>query len=381
MRGFEKPIYVTKTFLPPFEEFIEKIKPIWKTCWITNNGKLHNQLQEELSKYLNVSNSTLFTNGHLALDIAIKSLGLTGEVITTPFTFASTVHAIVMNNLTPVFCDINKNDFTIDVDKIEELITEKTSAIIPVHVFGYPCDVMKIEKIAQKYNLKVIYDSAHAFGVEVNGVGIGNFGDISMFSLHATKVYNSIEGGILTYNNSDFKNKLDMLKNFGITGEESVEAVGLNAKMNEFQSAMGLINLKYINEQIEKRKLITETYRELLKEIDGISFLEDKEGIKHNYSYFPIIINELITGINRNEINEILKSYNIFTRKYFYPLVSDFDCYVGKYNDNNLENAKYVSDRVLTLPIYAELEVKDVIKIVKVIKEIILNKNKILITN
>ena len=320
-------------------------------------------------------------NGHLALDIAIKSLGLTGEVITTPFTFASTTHAIVMNNLTPVFCDINKNDFTIDVDKIEELITDKTSAIIPVHVFGYPCDVKRLEKIAQKYNLKVIYDSAHAFGVEVDGVGIGNFGDIAMFSLHATKVYNSIEGGLLTYNNNDLKNRLNMFKNFGITGEESIEAVGLNAKMNEFQSAMGLINLKYIDEQIQKRKLITETYRELLKEINGISFLEDKEEIKHNYSYFPIIIDESITGINRNEVNENLKNYNIFTRKYFYPLVTDFECYKDRFYDESLQTAKYISERILTLPIYGELEIQDVIKIVQVIKEIILNKSKVFINN
>lgn len=375
MKNFNEPIQVTKSFLPPFEEYTEKLKQIWETSWITNNGPMHNELQNALSKYLKVNNATLFTNGHLGLDVAIKAMELEGEVITTPFTFASTTHAIVMNNLTPVFCDINKEDFTIDVNKIESLITEKTSAIIPVHVFGYPCDVKEIERIAQKYNLKVIYDAAHVFGVEVNGEGIGSFGDISMFSLHATKVYNSIEGGLLTYNNDDLIKTLNMYKNFGITGPESVEAIGLNAKMNEFQAAMGLVNLNYIDEQINNRKLIAELYRKEFGKIEGILYIEDRENVKHNYSYFPIVINEEITGINRDELYDELKKYNVFTRKYFYPLVTDFECYKGKYLDNHLGNAKYVSDRVLTIPIYGELELEDAYKIAQIIRKIINNYN------
>ena len=374
MEKFKKPIQVTKSFLPPIEEYTEKIKEIWKTSWVTNNGPLHNELEEEITKYLKVNSATLFNNGHLALDIAIKALGLTGEVITTPFTFASTTHAIVMNNLTPVFCDINRDDFTIDVNKIEDLITEKTSAIIPVHVFGYPCDVVKIEAIAKRHNLKVIYDAAHVFGVEINGSGIGGFGDLSMFSLHATKVYNSIEGGVITCNNKDLVKMLNSFKNFGITGPESIEVIGLNAKMNEFQAAMGLINLKYIDEQINNRRLVAETYKKELKEVVGITYLDDKDNVKHNYSYFPILIDEKITGIDRNELHEKLKEYNIFTRKYFYPLTTNFSCYSGRFDDADIPNAKYVSERVLTIPIYGELGEEKAGKIAQIIKGIVKNK-------
>lgn len=373
MYRFKEPIQVTKAFLPPIGEYIDKIKSIWDTRWITNNGPLHNELQTKLREYLKVDYVTLFTNGHSALDIAIKSLNLKGEVITTPFTFASTTHAIVINNLKPVFCDIKLDDFTIDEDKIEDLITERTSAIIPVHVFGYPCNVKKIKRIAEKYNLKVIYDAAHVFGVEVDNKGIGEFGDISMFSMHATKVYNTIEGGLLTYNNEDMVKRLDMFKNFGITGPESVEAVGVNAKMNEFQAAMGLVNLQHIDEQILKRKLIAEKYRELLSEINGISYLEDKKGVKHNYSYFPIVIDEKITGIDRDKLCDEMNKYNIFPRKYFYPLTTEFDCYKEKYNHDSLNNAKYISDRILTIPIYGDLDLEDAGKITEIIK-VIINK-------
>lgn len=371
MEKFIQPIQVTKSFLPPFEDYLEKIKSIWDTNWLTNNGLLHKELEEKISNYLKVGYGTLFTNGHLALDIAIKSLELTGEVITTPFTFASTTHAIVSNNLTPVFCDIKMDDFTIDVDKIEDLITDKTSAIIPVHVFGYPCDINKIHNIAKKHNLNVIYDAAHVFGVEVDGVGIGSYGDISMFSLHATKVYNSIEGGVLTYNNKEFTSKFNIYKNFGIKGQDNIEVIGLNAKMNEFQAAMGLVNLKYIDEQIRKRKTVAEVYREKLKEIKGITYLNDKKNVKHNYAYFPIIVDNDITGIDRDGLHERLKEYNIFTRKYFYPLTSNFQCYKGKYENQKLDNARYISERVLTLPMYGELDIEDVNKIADAIKEII----------
>ncbi len=371
MKKFEYPINVTKPFLPPFEEYELLIKQIWNNRWLTNNGPIHMELENEITKYLKVNQSTLFINGHLALDIAIKAMNLKGEVITTPFTFASTTHAIVSNNLKPVFCDINLKDFTIDVEKIEELITDKTCAIIPVHVFGYPCDVKAIEQIAKKHNLKVIYDAAHVFGVEIDGVGIGNYGDISMFSLHATKVYNSIEGGLLTFKNDNLKDKFNSYKNFGISDYESVKYVGSNAKMNEFQAAMGLVNLRYINEQIINRKIITDMYKSQLKEIEGIYMVEGKDNVKHNYAYFPIIIDENKTGISRDELYNKLKEYNIFTRKYFYPLITDFDCYKNIYQFNDLYNAKYISDRVLILPLYGDLLHEDVLEIVDIIKHII----------
>ncbi|RDY23168.1 DegT/DnrJ/EryC1/StrS family aminotransferase [Romboutsia maritimum] len=371
MNKFEQPIYVTKAFLPPIKEYYEKLKIIWDSKLLTNNGPIHNELELQLEKYLKVKNSVLFTNGHLALYTAIKMLNLKGEIITTPFTFASTTHAIVENNLNPIFCDINMNNFTIDVDKIESLITEKTSAIIPVHVFGYPCNTKEIEKIASKYKLKVIYDAAHVFGVEVDNIGIGNFGDVSMFSLHATKVYNSIEGGLLTFGDENLRNELNNYKNFGITGYETVESVGINAKMNEFQAAMGLINLNYINEEINKRKIITNIYRANLKDINGIYTVDDQPNIKHNYAYFPILIDDKKLGITRDYLYEKLKEYNVFARKYFYPLTPDFECYKGLYNKSNLQNAVYVADRILTLPIYGELDNKDVVKITQIIKEII----------
>ncbi|MDK2585459.1 DegT/DnrJ/EryC1/StrS family aminotransferase [Romboutsia sedimentorum] len=371
MKKFEYPINVTKSFLPPFEEYESVIKQIWNNRWLTNNGPIHMELENEITKYLKVNQSTLFTNGHLALEIAIKSMNLKGEVITTPFTFASTTHAIVSNNLKPVFCDINLKNFTIDVEKIEALITDKTCAIIPVHVFGYPCDVKAIEQIAKKHNLKVIYDAAHVFGVEIDGIAIGNYGDISMFSLHATKVYNSIEGGLLTFKDDALKDKFNSYKNFGISDYESVKYVGSNAKMNEFQAAMGLVNLRYINEQIINRKIITEIYKSQLKEIEGIYMVEGKANVKHNYAYFPIIIDENKTGISRDELYNKLQEYNVFTRKYFYPLITDFDCYKDIYKLNNLCNAKYISDRVLTLPLYGDLLYEDVLKITAIIKYII----------
>lgn len=372
MEKIKMPIMVTKSFLPPFEEYTEEIKRVWETHWLTNMGPLHEELKSKLKEYLKVNEVTLCNNGHLALEIALKALELPkgGEVITTPFTFASTTHAIVNNGLKPVFCDIETVTYNMDAEKIESLITENTVAIMPVHVFGNPCNVEKIENIAKKYNLKVLYDAAHAFGVEIKEKGIGTFGDLSMFSLHATKVFNSIEGGLLTYNDKTLQKKLRLFKNFGITGPETVEAVGLNSKMNEFQAAMGIVNLRYINEQIEKRKVITQKYRGNLKKIKGIRFIEDLENVKHNYSYFPIVIDEKLYGKTRDELFNELQNYNIFTRKYFYPLVTDFDCYKEEYKDIELPNAKYVSDRVLTLPIYGELELETVEYICKAIKKI-----------
>ncbi|MGL5230350.1 MAG: DegT/DnrJ/EryC1/StrS family aminotransferase [Cetobacterium sp.] len=373
MKKIDEKIMVTKSFLPPFEEYSKEIEKIWESHWLTNMGPLHEEFKEKLKNYLKSDEITLVSNGHLGLEIALKAFQFpkSAEIITTPFTFASTTHAIVNNGLKPVFCDINLEDYNIDCDKIERLITDKTVAIMPVHVFGTPCDVEKIEKIAEKYNLKVIYDAAHAFGVQISERGIGSFGDISMFSLHATKVFNSIEGGVLTYKDEKLRKKLRLLKNFGITGPETVESVGINCKMNEFQSAMGLVNLRYIDEQIKKREEITLKYRENLKEVDGLKLLEDKEGIKYNYSYLPILIDEEKFGLNRDTLFQKLQEYNIFTRKYFYPLVVDFDCYKDIYSGLELENAKYVANRVLTLPIYGELELVKVDYICEAIKEIV----------
>jgi len=366
----DKKIMVTKSFLPPYEEYCEEIKEIWNTYWLTNMGIKHETLKEKMKQYLDVKNITLCSNGHLALEMAIRALKLTGEVITTPYTFASTTHAITRCGLTPVFCDIEMESFTIDISKIEELITEKTSAIIPVHVYGNPCNVEEIEKIAKKHNLKVIYDAAHTFGVEIDGKGIGNYGDVSMFSLHATKVYSTIEGGALTYNNDNYSGLFRLEKNFGITGPEEVIQNGGNAKLNEFQAAMGLVNLKYVDSEILKRKKLVEKYRELLNSIEGIRYLEDIKGIRHNYAYFPIIIDEKVYGKTRDEVFEKLKDYNIFARKYFYPLINNFECYKEKYKDIKLPNAKYVSDRVMTLPMYGDLTLEEVEYICKTLKEI-----------
>ncbi|MGL4865417.1 MAG: DegT/DnrJ/EryC1/StrS family aminotransferase [Cetobacterium sp.] len=372
MKILKEKILVTKSFLPPFSEFSKEIEKIWESHWLTNMGPLHEEFKKRLIEYLKVENTTLCTNGHLALEIALKALELEkgGEVITTPFTFASTTHAIVNCGLKPVFCDIEMQTYNLDAEKIESLITKKTVAIMPVHVFGNPCDVDKIEEIAKKYNLKILYDAAHAFGVEIKDKGIGSFGDISMFSLHATKVFNSIEGGALTYNSFELQKKLRLYKNFGITGPETVEAVGLNCKMNEFQAAMGIVNLRYIDEQIQKRKEITNRYRRHLGSIEGINFIYDLEDVKHNYSYFPIVVDEDRFGKTRDQLFNELQKYNIFTRKYFYPLITDFNCYKEEYRNMELKNAKYISDRVLTLPMYGDLELEIVDYICEAIKRI-----------
>ncbi|MBU5299933.1 DegT/DnrJ/EryC1/StrS family aminotransferase [Clostridium sporogenes] len=363
------PIKVTRSSMPNFEEYIEEIKELWESHWLTNMGLKHKQLEQGLMKYLNTSNIMLFTNGHLALECAITALNLTGEVITTPFTFASTTHAIVRSGLKPVFCDINFDDYTIDTSKIESLITDKTSAIIPVHVYGNVCNVKEIKKIAKKYNLKVVYDSAHAFGVTVDGKSVANFGDISMFSFHATKVFNTIEGGAVSYKDEKLFKGLYGAKNFGITGPESVECVGGNAKMNEFQAAMGICNLRHVNDEIKKRKDIVERYRQWLSNVDGVKILYDKKNVKSNYSYFPVVFNEKIFGYERDEISDRLQKNNIFPRKYFYPLTNEFVCYRHRFNVNETPIAQYISKRVLTLPLYSELELDNVDRICKIILE------------
>lgn len=365
---FENPIHVTESSMPPINEFKAEIEKIWESKWLTNMGQYHEKFKEYLKKYLKITNVELFTNGHLALDTAIKAMELKGEVITTPFTFVSTTHAIVSNRLKPVFCDIGE-DFNIDVSKIEELITERTSAIIPVHVYGNPCDTEKISKIADKHDLKVIYDAAHAFGVEVNGKGIGRFGDISMFSCHATKVFNTIEGGILSVKDSNLLRKLYLLKNFGISGPETVDLIGSNAKMNEFQAVMGVLNLKYIDKELSKRKALFYKYKELLDPVDGIKILNKKKDIKYNFSYMPVVIDEENFGKSRDRLHSILEEYNVYSRKYFYPLTTDYECYNKTYNSDDTPNAKKVASSVLTLPLYASLNISDVVKICEIIKE------------
>jgi len=362
-----KSIQVTRSSVPTFEEYIDEIRDLWESRWLTNMGVKHNRLESELKSYLGVPNITLFTNGHLALEYAISAFNLTGEVITTPFTFASTTHAIVRNGLTPVFCDINPDDYTIDSVKIERLITDKTSAIIPVHVYGNVCNVEEIERISKKYNLKVIYDAAHAFGITINGVGVGNFGDASMFSFHATKVFNTIEGGAVTYRNPVLQKTLDSLKNFGITDPESVEYVGGNAKMNEFQAAMGLCNLRHVNDEIKKRQARVERYMENLEGVKGIKFSISQKDVKKNYSYFPVVFDGYKES--RDTVYMKLKKNNITARKYFYPLTNSFKCYEGRFNPNETPIAKYIAERVLTLPLYADLAFEDIDRICNIIKE------------
>lgn len=345
-------INVTRSSMPSYEEYCEAIKPIFESRWLTNMGPIHNEFMDKVGSYLGVDNVSLFTNGHLALCIAIRALGLTGEVITTPFTFASTTHAIVDCGLTPVFCDVNPDTYTIDADKIEALITDKTSAIIPVHVYGNVCDVEKIDAIAKKHNLKVIYDAAHVFGVKIGDSGIGAFGDISMFSFHATKVFNTIEGGCLTYSDKSLESKIAALRNFGMTAPESVDMVGTNAKMNEFQAAMGLCNLKRIDECINSRKEAEEAYRARLENVDGIRLCPIQENITQNYAYFPVVFDGY--KYNRDEVAEKLAQNGIFARKYFYPITNEFSCYKGMFKGKT-PIAKNISENVLTLPMYAGL--------------------------
>lgn len=360
-------INVTRSSMPEFEEYVEEIKSLWETRWLTNMGEKHNALQEKLCEYLSVDNVSLFTNGHLALEAVIAALGLTGEVITTPFTFASTTQAIVRCGLTPVFCDINPDDYTIDVNKIEELITEETSAIIPVHVYGNVCDVYRIEEIAKKHNLKVIYDAAHTFGVKVGDRGIGSFGDASMFSFHATKVFNTIEGGCVTYSEGSLTKKLQIQKNFGMADQESYPEVAGNAKMNEFQAAMGLCNLRHVDGEIKKRKAVVEHYIDRLDGIDGITVWKPQKGINHNYAYFPVVFDEVKFGKSRDEVAQMLGTEGIFARKYFYPITNEFECYKGRFEIQQTPIAKKVSMQVLTLPLYADLAISDVDRICDII--------------
>ncbi|WP_026494403.1 DegT/DnrJ/EryC1/StrS family aminotransferase [Butyrivibrio sp. WCD3002] len=363
-------IYVTRPSLPPLDEYVEYLKQIWDSRNLTNMGTFLREFGSELSDFLGVEKCLPLCNGHMSLELLLQAFELDGEVITTPFTFASTTHAIVRNGLTPVFCDVKEDDCTIDPARIEELITDKTAAIVPVHVYGMPCDVEEIDRIAKKHGLKVIYDAAHAFGEKIKGKGIASFGDASMFSFHATKCFNSIEGGCVALNN-ELLLRVYQLHNFGIMDEENVEFVGANAKMNELQAAMGLCNLRYFEDNKNKRKKLFDLYMDYLSEIDGISILNYKEEtVDYNYSYLPVFIDEKKFGIGRDQVQELLKEKNIYTRKYFYPLVSDFNCYKNRLSKGNTPIAQKLSGQVLTLPLYSDLAESDVDRICNEIKQI-----------
>lgn len=366
----KKIITVTQPALPPLEEFIPYLQQIWDNKWLTNNGPFHQLLEQELANYLGVKYISLFSNGTLALITALQALNITGEVITTPFSFVATTHSLWWNKITPVFVDIESKQLNLDPNKIEAAITDKTTAIMPVHVYGNPCQVDEIQAIADKYNLKVIYDAAHAFGVKKERESILNYGDLSVLSFHATKVYSTIEGGAIACHTEEMKHHIDNLKNFGFRGETVVEEPGINAKLNEVQAAYGLLQLKYIDDFIERRKQITYLYRALLGSVDGISFLEEQCGVKSGYSYFPILIDEEKYGMNRDDLYEKLKKNGIFGRRYFYPLISEFEPYknLNSANVENLPIATKIATQVLCLPIYVELLDSEVERIVEIIK-------------
>lgn len=356
----KKNILVTRPSMPPLDEYVDEIRWIWENKWLTNMGPKHQKFQEELVQYLGVDHIELMTNGHMSLELTLQAMNLQGEVITTPFTFASTTHAIVRNGLQPVFCDIDPVTYTIDVTKIEQLITDRTCAIVPVHVYGNVCAVEEIERLARKYELKVLYDAAHAFGETYNGKGIGTYGDASCFSFHATKVFNTIEGGAVCFSDLELGIKLYELKNFGIHGPEEVDAVGANAKMNEFCAAMGLCNLRHIDEEIIKRKSVVEHYRERLCDIEGLQLNVEQPKVKSNYAYFPVVIDEQLFGASRSEVFEALAQHGIGARKYFYPLTNTFACFDKKYDVDQTPIARSIANRVLTLPLYSELSIEDV---------------------
>lgn len=365
-------ITVTKPSLPPLEEFLPYLEKIWDSKILTNNGQFHKQLESDLAKYLGVPHLSLFSNGTLALLTALQTLKISGEVITTPYSFVATTHALHWNGIKPVFVDIEPNYCNLDAEKIEAAITPNTTAILPVHVYGNPCNVEKIKEIADNYGLKVIYDACHAFGVKINGNSVLNYGDLSILSFHATKVFTTFEGGAIICHDEVTKRRIDFLKNFGFANETTVVGPGINAKMNEFQAALGVLQLKYADNAINERKRIVELYRNELAEIDGIRFMDDIEGVTHNYPYFPIFIDKEKFGKTRDEVYEKLKENNIYARRYFYPLISQFPTYRGleSAKAENLLVAERIAEQVLCLPLYPGLENQDIENIVFIIKEL-----------
>lgn len=365
-----KPIYVTQPALPPLKELNKYLSQIWENKILTNNGPFHQQFEKELADYLGVKYISVFTNGTLALITALQALRITGEVITTPFSFVATTHSLWWNNIKPVFADIEPDFFNLDPEKVEAAITPQTTAIMPVHVYGNPANVKKLQKIADTYNLKLIYDAAHAFGVKIGNNSILNFGDLSILSFHATKVFNTIEGGAIICHDAEMKNRIDHLKNFGFSDEVTVIGPGINAKMNELQSAYGLLQLKYVDGWIEKRKIAVNDYREKLNGIPGISFLSDIKNVHHVYSFFPILVDFKKYGKTRDELYEELKKHNIFGRRYFYPLISQFPTYKGlpSAKPENLPIATKIAEQVLCLPIYPNLSSSDRKRIISIVK-------------
>lgn len=367
----DKPIYVTSPLLPSLEDFTFLLKEIWESKMLTNNGNFHQKLEEELAKYLKVPYLSLFTNGTLPLITALQAMRITGEVITTPFSFVATTHSLWWNGIKPVFVDIEPETCNLDPSKIEAAITPRTTAIMPVHVYGKPCKTKEIQEIANKYGLKVIYDAAHAFGVEINGESILNFGDMATLSFHATKVYNTLEGGALVVHDEQTKKRIDYLKNFGFASETEVVAPGINSKVDEVRTAYGLLNLKQVDHAINSRRKVAIRYRDELQGVKGITFFNDIPGVRHNYSYFPIFINAEEYGMTRDELYFKMKEHNVFGRRYFYPLISTFSTYRGldSANPDNLPVATQMSNNVICLPMHHALSENEVEYILQIIKK------------
>lgn len=365
----EKQITVTAPLLPDLDDFNVLLKEIWDSKWITNNGSFHRQLEKELAEYLKVPYISLFTNGTLPLLTALQALRITGEVITSPYSFVATTHSIWWNGCKPVFVDIDPATGNIDPVAIEAAITNKTTAIMPVHVYGKPCDTDRIKEIADKYGLKVIYDAAHAFGVEVNGESILNAGDMSTLSFHATKVYNTLEGGALVMHDAETKKRIDYLKNFGFAGETSVVAPGINSKMDEVRAAYGILNLRQVDAAIEARHQVAIKYREALRPVEGITFMDDMPGVRHNYSYFPLFVDAEKYGMTRDDLYEKMKSHDVLGRRYFYPLISTFSTYRGlpSASPENLPKAHKMADSVICLPMHHELSEEDINRVLELI--------------
>jgi len=368
--AFKEPIFINRPMIPDKNELFAEYEKILSSRWLTNNGRYLQEFEKQLSQFLEVDNCSVFCNGTLALQLAIQGLRLGGEVITTPFTFPATIHALYWNNIKPVFCDVNPQTYNLDTTKIESLITPNTAGILPVHVFGNPCDVYSLEKIAKNYGLKIIYDSAHAFGVKYNGKSIGSFGDASMFSFHATKSFNTLEGGAIASSDIPLINRLSYYKNFGIADEEHVIGPGINGKMNEFQAVFGLLNLKKVNAEIEKRKVLTNIYTNELQKIDGLSFQLFDSAVERNYQYFTIRIEKEKFNLSRDQLHLALKQENIITRKYFYPLCSNYPCYhaLPSASKESLPEANNLASSILCLPLYGELKEEEVLKITESIE-------------
>ncbi len=364
-------ILVTRSSMPPIEEYIEEIRSMWDTHWLTNMGPKHNEFAKELRDYLEVPIVELVTNGHMALELSLQAMDLKGDVLTTPFTFASTTHAIVRTGLNPVFCDINEDDYTIDVDELEKKLTKDTCAILPVHVYGNICNIEAIDDFAKKHGLRVIYDAAHTFGEKYKGQSVATFGDASCYSFHATKVFNSIEGGCVCLKDEELRKKVYYLKDFGIHDEELILGVGANAKMNEFCAAFGICNLRHLSEEIDKRRKVYERYIELLDGISGIRLNKASSFVESNYAYFPVVFDERVLGFSRDYVYEKLLENGINARKYFYPITNAFPCYSGRFNPSDTEVALRISKQVLTLPMYSDLLLSDVDRICRIIRGLI----------